>query len=120
MNADALTIGIISVCLTLVVTIWKNVDFLKNKISIAVKDAVKEEMTCMTKKLDVLEKKVDDVDISATKDFLVARFGEIDGVKPVDEITRLRIYEEMKHYEQLGGNNYVHARFEELKKQGYL
>lgn len=120
MSLDGITIGAIAVALTLITGIWKGFDFLQNKMEASIGRVVTEKIKPLEEKIDNLDRKVEDVDVNSTKDFLVARFGEIEAQKGTDEITRQRIYEEMAHYEELGGNNYIHARFEQLKKEGYL
>lgn len=115
------TLGTIATALAFIVALWGSISFLGNKIEEGLKSSFKKELKPLSDKLDTIEGKLRDVDKEQTKNFLVARFNEIGQGQEVDEITRSRIYEQMEHYtNDLHGNSYIHARFDELKKEGKL
>lgn len=118
---ENITLGQITAVLGFIVALWGSVSFLGNKIEDGLKTSFKKELKPLSEKLDAIESNLRAVDKEQTKNFLVARFNEIGQGQEVDEITRSRIYEQMEHYQKdLDGNSYIHARFDELKKEGKL
>lgn len=68
-----------------------------------------------------IEKKIDKVDMNATKNYLVQQIGEIDRNGWIDGAAKVRFYEQMEHYEKdLHGNSYIHDEVNRLKKEGKL
>ena len=120
MNIEGWTIGAIALGLSFILGFIKTVRDLKKMIAESIGDVVKAEIKPLNEKVDRIEEKIDSVDLEATKNFLVARFEEISRGREIDETMRQRIYEMMNHYEKLGGNSYIHARFEQLKKENKL
>ena len=47
-------------------------------------------------------------------------FNDIRQGQQLSEANIQRIYEQMEHYEKLGGNSYIHKEFEDLKRGGLL
>ena len=72
-------------------------------------------------KLDNMDKKLDDVDISACKNFLVRFLADVEQGNVIDEVEKERFYETYEHYtEDLHQNTYIHDKVEKLKKEGKL
>lgn len=118
---DTITLGAIAAALTFIVAVWTSVSFIGNKIKNSIGEIVQKELQPLSKKIDSIESSIKSVDKEQTKNFLVSRFDEIAHGVEIDETMRQRIYEQMEHYtEDLKGNSYVHARFEELKREGKL
>lgn len=117
---EAWTLGAVAVGLAFITTLVASIKKIIKDLTDAIAKVVKQEMKPLEAKIDVLADKLDDVDINSSKNFLVARFGEIERGDVLDEITRQRVYEEYEHYMALGGNSYIHSRFEELKRKGCL
>lgn len=124
---ENITLGMIEEALLIIVSIVGSVLLIMGKITNALKKTIQDEMKPVNEKIkalegkiDTLAEKVDEVDKNSTKDFLVARLGEVERGGYLDDITRQRFYEELERYERLGGNSYIHARYEELKKQGKI
>lgn len=118
---EKITLGTIATALAFIVTLWGSMSFIAKKIEDGLKASFKKELSPLSEKLDTIESNLRAVDKEQTKNFLVARFNEIGQGQEVDEITRSRIYEQMEHYQKdLDGNSYIHARFEELKKENKL
>lgn len=75
----------------------------------------------ISKGFEPIEKKIDEVDKNATKNYLVQQIGEIDRNGYIDGATKVRFYEQLQHYEKdLKGNSYIHDEVERLKKEGKL
>lgn len=120
MNIETWTLGGIAALTTAIILLITNMRKLSNEYQSSVQKIVKAEIKPVSDKIDSMSRKLDSVDMETTKNFLVTVIGEIDRAGFVDESTRARFYEQYDHYEKMGGNTYIHTRFEELKKQGKL
>lgn len=72
------------------------------------------------KLLEPLENKVDAVDLENCKNYLVTFLASCERGEAHDEIELERFHEQFEHYKKLGGNSYIHAKVEKLKKDGKL
>ena len=61
-----------------------------------------------------------EIDLNSTKNYLSKCFNDLKQGQELSESCKQRIYEQMEHYESLGGNSYIHQEFENLKKEGKL
>lgn len=116
---DTLTLGQISITLAFIVGLWISVETLSKKISTLNEKALTDALKPTNDKLDKLSKKMDDVDLNSTKNFLVSSFLDVE-MGHVDEVTISRIYEQYEHYIKLGGNSYIKDRFDKLKKNNKI
>ena len=80
---------------------------------------VKAVKSAISKSFVPIEKKIDDVDLNATKNFLVRCIADIDR-NGIDPVTKMRFYEQFEHYQKMGGNSYIRDEVERLKKEGKL
>ena len=72
------------------------------------------------KKLDEIDAKVDESEISDCKNYLVGFLSDIKrGIEPT-EVERERFHETYKRYTDMGGNSYIHTEVERFKKEGKL
>lgn len=74
----------------------------------------------LNKKVDLLESKHDESDMSRVKDFLVEFLARVERGEPVDEEELERFWENYDFYDEHGGNSYIHGKMEKLKAQGKL
>lgn len=82
---------------------------------------VKAVKVAIAKGFEPINKKIDVVDMNATKNYLVQQIGEIDRNGGLDGATKVRFYEQLQHYEKdLNGNSYIHDEVERLKKENKL
>lgn len=72
------------------------------------------------KGFEPINKKIDEVDINATKNYLVTQIAEIERGSSLDEISKERFFEQYEHYISKGGNSYIKHKVERLKKEGKL
>ena len=90
--------------------------------TVAIIGAVKK---AISKSFEPINKKIDIVDMNATKNFLVRCIADIDK-NGIDDVTKVRFYEQYEHYIKpkneggLGGNSYIKSEVERLKKEGKL
>ena len=71
-------------------------------------------------KLDKLAGRLEAVDLSNCKNFLVQIIGDLERGKVIDKVTIERFWENYDQYTALGGNSYVHEAVEKLKREGKL
>lgn len=91
--------------------------------TVAIVTAVKRAIAAGFKPI---EDKIDNVDLNATKNYLVQTIADVDRNGTIDGASKMRFYEQYEHYSKpkreggLGGNSYIHDEVERLKKDGKL
>ena len=116
---ENITLGEIGVAIAFCVGLLTGVGYLHKSLKTWVKDSLKEQFASMDEKIDSLSEKVTEVDMNATKNFLVARLADLE-TTPLDEIELERFFEQYGHYHNLGGNSYIDQKVDKLKNQGKL
>lgn len=71
-------------------------------------------------KLEDVDNAVKTTDLNATKNFIIARLEELKAGKKLDDITLERFWEQIGHYQSLGGNSYISREIDKLKKDNIL
>ena len=117
---ETITLGWIAGGIALLAALIKGVKYLKKTTKEWITDLLREPFESLGKQMTDLQKKVDDVDISTCKNFLVARISEVEKGNQLDEIERERFWEQYEHYAKIGGNSYIQRKVEELKAEGKL
>lgn len=84
------------------------------------KTLFKEELEPIKEQVDKNNKLIQEVDMNSTKNYLSKCFNDLRKGQEISEANMQRIYEQMEHYSQMGGNSYIHKEFEDLKKEGLL
>jgi len=90
--------------------------------TLAIITAIKKAVASAFKPVNA---KIDNVDMNATKNFLVRCIADMDRHE-IDAVTKMRFYEQYEHYSKpkseggLGGNSYIKDEVERLKKEGKL
>jgi len=84
--------------------------------TIAIITAIKKAVASAFKPIN---NKIDNVDMNATKNFLVRCIADMERHE-IDQVTKMRFYEQFEHYQKLGGNSYITSEVERLKKEGKL
>lgn len=99
----------------------KGIEYLGGKISHCTSKWLENGLAPVNRKLDGLDRKLTDVDLSACKNFLVRFLSDVEQGNPIDEVEKERFYETYQHYtDDLHQNTYIHDKVESLKKQGKL
>ena len=114
------TIGQIAAALAIIVGIITGVELLFKKLKNGATEWLTKALEPTNKKLDNLDAKIGDVDMSQCKNFLVRFLADVEQDKVIDEVEKERFYETYEHYTKLGGNSYIHDKVEHLKKSGKL
>lgn len=86
----------------------------------AVITIVKAVKSAINSAFKPLNERMDEIDMNATKNYLVQTLGAIDRNGYIDGVQKARFYEQYEHYQKLGGNSYIKDEFERLKKTNKL
>ena len=101
---ENITIGQISAILTFLVTFIGAIVYLSNLLK-----------KLLDKAFFPINKKIDDLDISQCKNFLVRFLADVEQNNELDEVEKERAYEIYDHYtNDLKQNSYIHKRWGEL------
>ena len=71
-------------------------------------------------KLKPINKRLNEIEVSSDKNFIVRFLADIEQGNQIDEVERERFYEIYQRYKELGGNSYVSHKVEKLQKEGKL
>lgn len=72
------------------------------------------------KALKPLNDKIDNLELTTDKNFLVRFLSDVEQDSTIDEIEWERFYETYKRYHDLGGNSYIDHKVEKLRKEGKI
>lgn len=86
----------------------------------AIVTIVKAVKTAVNQAFEPINKRMDEIDMNATKNYLVQTLTDIDRNGFVDGVSKARLYEQYEHYQKLGGNSYIKDEFDRLKKQNKI
>ena len=117
---ENITIGYIIGGVVLLAGFIAGVRELKKSVKDWITNLLKEPFDNLSAKLSTLQEKIDDVDISTCKNFLVARLAEIERGHQLDEIETERFWEQYEHYLAIGGNTYIKRKVEQFKSEGKI
>lgn len=106
---ENITIGQIATIIGTVVALIGGVEFLLIRFN-KIFDA----------KLKPINTRLNDIELSSDKNFIVRFLADIEQGNPVDEVEKERFYEIYQRYKELGGNSYVSHKVEKLQKEGKL
>ena len=120
MNFEQITLGQIALAVTFIAGLIGGIGVLHKSLKGWISKSLKEQFDTINNNIERLQARLDEVDMEATKNFLVARLSEIDKGKQLDGIVMERLWEELEHYEKQGGNSYIHRKVEQLKADGKL
>ena len=116
---ENITIEQIGLMLTCVVGLITGFSFLHKTLKDYISSALKDEFKEIGKKIDSLSERLDEVDMSTAKNFLVARISEAEA-SALDETEKERFWEVYDHYIKIGGNGYIKTKVEKLKAERKL
>lgn len=71
----------------------------------------------MDKQKEEISHRLDKLDINQGRDYLVNFLSSIEAKHEVNELRIKRAYEVYDHYCDLGGNSYIHDKWEKLMKK---
>lgn len=115
-----ITIGQIAATVACVVSFLGGVKYLLDNMKKIIEKALQPTNTKIDHVERKLTKEMERIDLNATKNFLVSRLIELKQNENIDDVTKLRLYEQYEHYQKLGGNSYISSEIERLRKEGKL
>lgn len=98
-----------------IVGLLKAIEYLCNFF----KGGFTKALTPVMDKLDAMDKKIEAVDMNATKNYLTIALADA-WKEDLPSVERERIHEEYEHYSKNGGNSYIHTEYERLKEEGKI
>ena len=117
---EQITLGQIGLAITFVVGLIAGITALIKNIKKWLSAAFKEDFEGLNKKMDTMQKRIEDVDLASCKNYLVRFLSDLDKGREIDEVEMERFWEQYQHYEKIGGNSYIHRKVEQLKTEGKL
>lgn len=117
---DGITIGQIAVAVALLAGLISGGGIIGKAIGKGLKKTIQAEIEPLGAKVDNLSKRVEAVDMQATKNFLVSFLSDIESGQTPTEIALQRFWEELEHYRKSGGNSYIQRKVEQLEHDGRL
>ena len=117
---ENITIGYIIGGVVLLAGFIKGVRELKKSVKEWITKLLEDSFQSLSKQLSTLQERVDDIDVSTCKNFLVARLAEIERGHELDEIETERFWEQYEHYLAIGGNTYIKRKVEQFKAEGKI
>lgn len=106
--------------LTMLAGIVANSIFLYKNIGTLLDKVLENKTKKINDKIDTLGTKVDEVDMNATRNFLVRCLHDFENDREIDETEKERFWEQYDHYIKHGGNSYIKAKVEKFVKEGKL
>lgn len=105
---ENITIGTIAKVLGFIVGIGGSITYLKAALTKSI-----------NKTLQPINEKIDNLELSSTKTDLVNFMSEVEnGQVSTEQIENA--YQLFDRYEKLGGNGFIHSKWERLKKEGKI
>lgn len=117
---DHITVGELGLTITFLVGFITGIKYLHKHLKEWITQSLKDQLDSIKGEIKGLHKRIDDVNMEACKNFLVARLAQIEKGNPLDEIEGERFWEEYQIYTEMGGNSYIKRKVEQLKKDGRL
>ena len=112
---ENITLGQVAVVVASLAAFITGLGVLYGKLKKWLKAVFKEELEPISKSIEKVEKRLDDVDLESTKNYLVTYLSNVEKGNAVDEIERERFWEMYNHYSKVGGNSYIKHKVEKLE-----
>lgn len=117
---ESLTLEQLAAAITFIVGLISGVGFISAKTKTWIKQSMTEQFITIENRLNALDKRLDQVDLEACKNYLVQQMSSIERGNELDDFEKQRFYEEYEHYQKLGGNSYIRRKKEELEQSNRL
>lgn len=117
---ESITLGEISLAVTFVVGLIAGIGYLRAHLKDWVGQSVRDQFVTMQTSIDQINRRLDDVDMENTKNFLVSVIATVEKGGWLDDIETERFWEEFEHYSSIGGNSYIKRKIEQLKADGKI
>ena len=117
---DNITFGDISSTLTIIVGFVGAVGYLHTKLKKWIAHSQDEQLQTITKEIEALQRRLDNVDMESCKNFLVRCLTDFERGDQISETELERFWEQYGYYEKHGGNTYISKRVAKLEHEGRL
>lgn len=124
---EQITLGQISMVVAFLVALITGLSFLLKKIRELIASAMTSEFQRIDKRFEEIDGKIEkcsvcltDIDINATKNFLVRFLADVEQGQPLDSVEWERFWEQYDHYCKRGGNSYIKEKVEHCRAKGLL
>lgn len=117
---ESITLGEISLAVTFVVGLIAGIGYLRSHLKDWVGQSVRDQFVTVQTSIDQINRRLDDVDMENTKNFLVSVISMVEKGGWLDDIENERFWEEFEHYSSIGGNSYIKRKIEQLKADGKI
>ena len=118
---ENITISQIGTAVAFLVSLLTGIGWIIKKLKEWIRSTFKENVDSLKTDIKELGKRIDQVDMESTKNYVVSLLSRIEAGTPVDEIEMERFFEEYEHYKQdLHGNSYITHKVDKLKGEGKL
>jgi hypothetical protein len=118
---EDITLGQISMAVVFIVGLYGGVKYLKKEIKDFLNKLLDSKLLPLNKKLDDMQNAITDLDVQATKNFLVRYLADIEREDVIFDTERERFWEEYDHYtDELGKNSFIKEWVNKLKSEGKL
>ena len=117
---ESITLGQVALGIAFFVGIITGIGVISNQMKKWIQQSMQEPLDTIKADIKSINKRIDDVEMNACKNFLVARISEVDKGNKMDDIEAERFWEQYQHYSDIGGNSYIKRKVEQLKAEGKL
>ena len=117
---ENITIGDISAVLIFAVAFISAVGFLYNNFKKWLISLMDKQTANIDFKIDQVNDRLDKVDMSSSKNFIVRCIADFDKGITLSETELERFWEEFSNYECQGGNSYIKQKVEKLQREGKI
>lgn len=117
---ENLTFGDISSTLTLIVGFIGAICYLHAKLKKWIAHSLDEQLQSITKEMESVKHKLDDVDMESCKNFLVRCIVDFESGGQISETELERFWEQYGYYREHGGNTYISKKVEKLENEGKI
>lgn len=117
---EQITIRQISIIIAFLGSLISGAVYLHQMIKKYLTKALGSELQEINDNIKDLQKRVEAVDMEATKNYLVSFLSSCEKGAWQDEIEKERFWEQFEHYQRQGGNSYIKQKVEDLRKKEYL
>ena len=115
MTLEGITLGQVGLAITFLVGLATGLGYLRKSLKEWITQSMKEQIDPLRDEVKGLYKRLDDVDMESCKNFLVRFLSDVEQGANIDEVERMRFFEQYAHYSKLGGNSYIRDKVDKLR-----
>lgn len=117
---EQITIGQISIAIAFVGSLISGGIYLHQMVKKYLTKALGDELKAINDNIKELQRRVEAVDMEATKNYLVTFLSKAEKEVWIDEIEKERFHEQYDHYVGHGGNSYIKRKKDQLEAESKL